>query len=191
MHSIYLKYPRVEESLQDHTDKKTPIEEKKINKWFCQLILSVEHMHEQGITHRDIKPGNIFLDFEGQVLLADFGISKYLGNEEKKVITENRILGAIKYMAPEVKSGNSQINWYKEDVCSLGIVLLELYSRTKQQVKEIEIEDWLKKTQEIITDKKLAGVLKKMLNFNAKERPSLKEIRAEIESSFSEIFRVN
>ncbi len=125
-HSIYLKYPKMKESLEDYTEKNLPFEEKKTIRWIYQLILAVEYMHEHGITHRDIKPANILLDSEDQIKLVDFGLSMYLGDEDGKIISEKGIVGTSQFMAPEVKNGDPQINWYKADVWSLGLVLLEL-----------------------------------------------------------------
>ncbi len=185
IHSIYLKYPRMKESLKDYTDKNLPFEEKNTIRWFYQLISAVGYMHEHGITHRDIKPANILLDSEDQIKLADFGVSKYLGDEDRKTIIEK----GSQFMAPEMKNDDSQINWYKADVWSLGIVLLELYSISGNHLKDINvhIEDWLNETIPILKDEKLSSVLKKMLSVHANERPSLKEIRAEVEYLYPEL----
>ncbi len=130
-HMIYLKYPRMKESLQDYIKKNKFIEVENINQWFYQIICAVEYMHEQGITHRDIKHANILLDSDSQIKLAGLGISTYLGDEVRKMISEN---DAMKCMAPEVKNDSAKINWFKADVWSLGIVLLELYSTSKKDL---------------------------------------------------------
>ncbi len=53
-------------------------------------------MHEQGMTHRDTKQSNILLDSEDQIKLAGFGVSNYLGDEDKTTITENRMVSIMK-----------------------------------------------------------------------------------------------
>ncbi len=130
------------------------------------------------------------MDSEDQIKLVDFGVSKYLGDEDRKTITEKGIVGTSQFMAPEVKNGNRQINWSKADVWSLGIVLLELFLISTNHLKDLNahIEDWLNETMPILKDEKLSSVFKKMLSINANERPSLKEIRAEVESLYPELW---
>ncbi len=82
-HNIYLKYPRMKESLEAYMEKIAPIEENKTNRWLHQLISAIDYMHGHGITHRDIKTANILLDSEDQIRLADFGDSKRLGDDNR------------------------------------------------------------------------------------------------------------
>lgn len=84
---------------------------------------AVKAIHEKGIIHRDIKPGNILLDGEGQPKLADFDLARKLNHEEELTRTSS-ILGTPAYIAPEqVRGGNVD---RRADVHGLGAVLYHL-----------------------------------------------------------------
>ena len=78
--------------LAEHGSLKKLIDERILNKQnfeveeimniFIQLLLGVQHMHENKVFHRDIKPDNIFLGYEGKIKIGDFGISRIF-NENK------------------------------------------------------------------------------------------------------------
>jgi NIMA (never in mitosis gene a)-related kinase 1/4/5 len=54
---------------------------------FIQLALGVQYLHQHKIVHRDIKPQNIFINEDGVLKLADFGISKALDQTQEKAMT--------------------------------------------------------------------------------------------------------
>jgi len=91
---------------------------------FSQLVNALNdcHMHKEGkVLHRDLKPGNVFLDAGGNVKLGDFGLAKVMG-EETKYATTN--VGTPLYMSPEqLKEGRYN---EKSDIWSAGILLYEL-----------------------------------------------------------------
>lgn len=95
-----------------------------------QVLEGLAAAHEEGIVHRDIKPGNIFLvDLGGdqpEVKLVDFGISKSMGNRlGSRKLTERGIsLGTIWYMSPEQARGDPKVG-PKTDIFSVGVVLYE------------------------------------------------------------------
>lgn len=65
----------------------------------AQLVLVLEHLHENGVIYRDLKPENILMCSDGYLKLVDFGLSKY--NKGKNDYTKT-ICGTPEYLAPEI-----------------------------------------------------------------------------------------
>lgn len=116
-------------SLADMMDKgKMPLPE--IERILRQVAGALDYAHRQGVIHRDIKPDNILLDKEGNVLLADFGIVKIVSGESDNntnpALTQTGgLVGTPAYMAPEQGSGQSNIT-ARADLYSLGVVVYEM-----------------------------------------------------------------
>lgn len=85
----------------------------------CQ---GLEHAHNKGIIHRDIKPGNIMLTHTGRVKITDFGLAK-LTQAPTQHTAANSILGTPLYMSPEQAFGESVD--HRSDLFSLGTMLYE------------------------------------------------------------------
>ena len=77
--------------------------------------------HEQGVLHRDIKPGNLLLDMRGIVWITDFGLAK--ANDQQDITHTGDILGTLRYMPPEAFEG---ITDARGDIYSLGLTLYEM-----------------------------------------------------------------
>ncbi|MFB7447002.1 protein kinase [Streptomyces sp. NPDC056194] len=80
--------------------------------------------HRQGVVHRDIKPGNLLIDGEGTVKLADFGIARFVDDPSAALTTTGQIVGTGLYLAPERALGQPASP--ASDVYSLGCVLYQL-----------------------------------------------------------------
>ncbi len=90
----------------------------------AKIARGVQHAHEHGILHRDIKPGNILLDDAGEPYVCDFGLAKWLNDDRRLTIT-SAVLGTPHYIAPEQANGKSNLT-ISADIYSLGAVLYEL-----------------------------------------------------------------
>ncbi len=88
----------------------------------ARLADALAYAHEQGIIHRDVKPGNVILGADDRVKLADFGIARLIGETVRHTKTGTAI-GTAAYLSPEQVSGQEVTP--AVDVYSLGLVLLE------------------------------------------------------------------
>ena len=82
---------------------------------------ALTHVHEQGVVHRDVKPGNVLLDRNGCPRLADFGIARLV--DSTRMTATGLTIGTAAYLAPEQVAGEPVTS--AADVYSLGLVLLE------------------------------------------------------------------
>jgi serine/threonine protein kinase len=97
-----------------------------------QVALGLEHAHEQGIVHRDIKPGNLILSRSGErpiVKILDFGLTKAAGDDgpDTSLTREGQMLGTPDYIAPEQTLDAQSVD-IRADIYSLGCSLYYLLS---------------------------------------------------------------
>ena len=94
--------------------------EDKVRFYAASIGLALEYLHEKGIVYRDIKPENILIGEDGYLKLIDFGMAKFLKNDEKAT----SFCGTPEYLAPEIITGeghNKCADWW-----SFGILIFEM-----------------------------------------------------------------
>ena len=102
-----------------------------------QIVEALEHAHERGIIHRDLKSANVVITPAGRVKVLDFGLAKRLITEElgeamcsRLSLTEEGVIaGTLPYLAPETLQGNPADA--RSDIWALGVVLYEMAAGTR------------------------------------------------------------
>ena len=93
----------------------------------AKVARAVQYAHDQGILHRDLKPGNVLLDGRGEPLVSDFGLAKWL-DTTTDVTRTLTIFGTPGYIAPEQANGSAPNLTPAADVYSLGAMLFDLFT---------------------------------------------------------------
>ncbi|KAI1760493.1 kinase-like domain-containing protein [Hypoxylon sp. FL1150] len=105
-----------------HLQKEGRFDEKRAKFYIAELILAIQHLHNNDIVYRDLKPENILLDANGHIALCDFGLSKANLTQND---TTNTFCGTTEYLAPEVlldEAGYTKM----VDFWSLGVLVFEM-----------------------------------------------------------------
>lgn len=108
-------------TLMQYMKKKGALGWKEALHFAVQISKALEHAHEKGIVHRDIKPQNIMILKDGTIKVADFGIAALESAQEKK---SDQTVGSVHYIAPEQARGEQPDP--RSDIYSLGVVLYEM-----------------------------------------------------------------
>lgn len=102
-----------------------PLPMEQVLSYIRQIGAALQYAHEQGIIHRDIKPGNILIDSHGRAILCDFGLARMVEGEDVSVTSELRGMpGTPAYMSPEQCKGDALDA--RTDIYSLALVVYEM-----------------------------------------------------------------
>ena len=105
--------------------RKGPLSLKDTAKMVSQIAPALDAANRKSIVHRDIKPGNILFDADGNAYLSDFGIVKLAGSTGD--FTGNTVVGTPAYMSPELARGDADIDG-RSDIYSLGVLIFRLWA---------------------------------------------------------------
>lgn len=109
-------------TLKEYIEQQECIDWNEALYFIIQILRALQHAHDKGIVHRDIKPQNIMLLENGTIKVADFGIARF-SRGETRTMTEKAI-GSVHYISPEQAKG--EITDEKADIYSVGVVLYEM-----------------------------------------------------------------
>ncbi|MEG0371112.1 MAG: Stk1 family PASTA domain-containing Ser/Thr kinase, partial [Clostridium sp.] len=109
-------------TLKEYIKKHGKLEYPKVLDIVKQISKALEHVHKNGVVHRDIKPHNILITEDGIVKVADFGIARAVSGST--MTNTKTVMGSVHYVSPEQAKGSITDN--RTDIYSLGIVMYEL-----------------------------------------------------------------
>jgi eukaryotic-like serine/threonine-protein kinase len=101
-----------------------PVDRGQALAWLAQTAAALDAAHAEGIVHRDVKPGNLLLDEQGNLHVSDFGIARVLDEATEGITATGTVLGTAGYLSPEQARGREATP--ASDVYGLGIVGYEL-----------------------------------------------------------------
>ena len=109
-------------TLKEYISQQGTIEIREAIYFVTQILRALQHAHDKGIVHRDIKPQNIMLIADGTIKVTDFGIARF-ARSDTKTMTDSAI-GSVHYISPEQAKGS--VMDAKTDIYSVGVVLYEM-----------------------------------------------------------------
>lgn len=109
-------------TLKEYIEQQGRVKTREALYFVMQILRALQHAHDKGIVHRDIKPQNIMLISNGTLKVTDFGIATF-SRDETKTMTGTAI-GSVHYISPEQAKGS--LTDAKSDIYSVGVVLYEM-----------------------------------------------------------------
>lgn len=141
---------------------------------FAQCVQGLYSIHDQGFYHRDVKPGNIFVQ-DGIAKIGDLGLSTDSQIESASVDGSTGV-GTLLYSAPEVEDGR----YDKADIFSLGVILIELFGNFTTGMERITVLSKIREDGEFPIEWDLdtdqAALARSMVDQNPEKRPSSRDI---------------
>eukprot|EP00826_Nyctotherus_ovalis_P021792 TRINITY_DN170_c0_g4_i1.p1 TRINITY_DN170_c0_g4~~TRINITY_DN170_c0_g4_i1.p1 ORF type:complete len:645 (-),score=147.80 TRINITY_DN170_c0_g4_i1:65-1999(-) len=167
-------------TMKELLKKRKRLHEKEVQYYMHQLIDAVKYVHSQGVIHRDLKLGNLFLGKNLELKLGDFGLAAKLGyaGERRKTIC-----GTPNYIAPEVLNSKVSGHSFEADTWSIGVILYTLLigrppfesSNVKTTYKKIRENDYAIPESSCISVE-AKSLISRILVSNPSQRPSLGSI---------------
>lgn len=108
-------------TLREYMHRHAPIGVDKAMDFAMQILSALQHAHEKGVVHRDIKPQNIMVQANGRLKVTDFGIAQI---SDTKPSASGVAMGTVYYISPEQASGKATT--FSSDIYSVGVMLYEM-----------------------------------------------------------------
>ena len=110
-------------TLKEYIEQQGVLNWKETVHFMGQILAALQHAHDKGIVHQDIKPQNILLLQDGSIKVTDFGIARF-SRADSNVTTTDKAIGSVHYISPEQARG--EITDEKADIYSVGVVMYEM-----------------------------------------------------------------
>lgn len=149
-------------TLKEFIEKVKVLNWKDVVHFTFQILRALQHAHDKGIVHRDMKPQNIMLLEDGTIKIMDFGIARFARDEK---ISYGKAIGSVHYISPEQASGG--VTDAKSDLYSVGIMMYEMLTG------KLPFEG---KTPELVAVKQIQSYAKSPLALNPKIPQGLVDI---------------
>ncbi|CAN1802084.1 Probable serine/threonine-protein kinase At1g54610 [Linum perenne] len=137
-YSLYLVFDFMQTDLQtviSQYDRK--LTEPQVKSYMQQLLSGLQHCHDRGILHRDIKGANLLIDKHGMLKIADFGLANYYSSKRKQPLTSRVV--TLWYRAPELLLGSTDYG-VGIDLWSAGCLMAEMFSGRPIMPGRTEVE---------------------------------------------------
>lgn len=161
--------------------KRKRLSEPEVRFYMLQLIAATIYMHKKHVIHRDLKLGNLLLDDNMDLKIADFGLAAMIQHEGERKKT---ICGTPNYIAPEVLFDSGNGHSYEVDIWSLGVIMYTLLvGKPPFQTREVEaIYKKIKENNytfppEIGISREAKDLIERILDKIPENRPTLEEMR--------------
>ena len=109
-------------TLKEYIERQGSLRWKDAVYFTIQILKALQHAHDKGIVHRDVKPQNIMVLQDGTIKVADFGIARFARNEQRTIT--DKAIGSVHYISPEQARGEKTDE--KADLYSVGVMLYEM-----------------------------------------------------------------
>ncbi len=109
-------------TLKEYIERQGSLRWKDTVYFTIQILKALQHAHDKGIVHRDVKPQNIMVLPDGTIKVTDFGIARFARNEQRTIT--DKAIGSVHYISPEQARGEKTDE--KADLYSVGVMLYEM-----------------------------------------------------------------
>ncbi|MBQ6847375.1 MAG: Stk1 family PASTA domain-containing Ser/Thr kinase [Clostridia bacterium] len=109
-------------TLKEYIERQGSLRWKDAVHFTIQILRALQHAHDKGIVHRDVKPQNIMVLPDGGVKVTDFGIARFARSDQRTIT--DKAIGSVHYISPEQARGEKTDE--KSDIYSVGVMLYEM-----------------------------------------------------------------
>ncbi len=140
-------------TLKEYIEQQGAVNWKEAVHFMGQILAALQHAHDKGIVHQDIKPQNILLLKDGSIKVTDFGIARF--SRADADTTSDKAIGSVHYISPEQARG--EVTDEKADIYSVGVVMYEMLtgqlpfqSESAVSVAIMQLQNEAKRPREIV-----------------------------------------